>query len=171
MPHSSVAKRASAANSSTCPWQAWRRPTLPRLETQYHRRWSFSRPSSGWDRVFTLRQYHQASEGQSEIWSQRIREWALTMRAIKPIERLVLVSFMHCCTSTPSLSTWWSSTALKGELVSRWVSRLDAFSGYPFRTWLPCYAAGATTGPLEVRPSRSSRTRDRSSQFSYTYGR
>jgi hypothetical protein len=99
------------------------------------------------------------------------QEWALTMKAIKPIERLVLVSFVHCCTSTPSLSTWWSSTALKGELVLRWVSRLDAFSGYPFRTWLPCYAAGATTGPLEVRPSRSSRTRDRSSQFSYTCGR
>jgi hypothetical protein len=97
--------------------------------------------------------------------------WALTMKAIKPIERLVLVSFTHCCASTPSLSTWWSSTALKGELVSRWVSRLDAFSGYPVRTWLPCYAAGATTGPLEVRPSRSSRTKDRSSQFSYTYGR
>ena len=97
--------------------------------------------------------------------------WALTMKAIKPIERLVLVSYTHCCASTPSLSTWWSSTALKGELVSRWVSRLDAFSGYPFRTWLPCYAAGATTGPLEVRPSRSSRTKDRSSQFSYTYGR
>ena len=99
------------------------------------------------------------------------RDEALTMKAIKPIERLVLVSYTHCCASTPSLSTWWSSTALKGELVSRWVSRLDAFSGYPFRTWLPCYAAGATTGPLEVRPSRSSRTKDRSSQFSYTYGR
>jgi len=93
------------------------------------------------------------------------------MKAIKPIERLVLVSYAHCCASTSSLSTWWSSTALKGELVSRWVSRLDAFSGYPVRTWLPCYAAGATTGPLEVRPSRSSRTKDRSSQFSYTYGR
>ena len=99
------------------------------------------------------------------------QRWALTMRAIKPIERLVLVSYTHCCASIPSLSTWWSSTALKGELVSRWASRLDAFSGYPFRTWLPCYAAGATTGPLEVRPSRSSRTKDRSSQFSYTYGR
>jgi hypothetical protein len=97
--------------------------------------------------------------------------WTLTMKAIKPIERLVLVSYAHCCASTSSLSTWWSSTALKGELVLRWVSRLDAFSGYPVRTWLPCYAAGATTGPLEVRPSRSSRTKDRSSQFSYTYGR
>ena len=32
--------------------KAWRRPTLPRLEAQYHRRRGFSRPSSGWDRVF-----------------------------------------------------------------------------------------------------------------------
>jgi hypothetical protein len=56
------------------------------------------------------------------------------MRAFKPIERLVLVSFMRYRTSTPSLSTWWSSTVLKGELVLRWASRLDAFSGYPFRT-------------------------------------
>ena len=56
------------------------------------------------------------------------------MRAIKSIELLVPVSYMHCCTSTPGLSTWWSSTTLEGELVLRWVSRLDAFSGYPFRT-------------------------------------
>lgn len=60
--------------------------------------------------------------------------WTLKMRAIKPIERLVPVSYMHCCTSTPGLSTWWSSTVLKGMLVLRWVSRLDAFSGYPVRT-------------------------------------
>src|SRR3954470_1870634 len=32
--------------------RAWRRPTLPRLEAQYHWRCGFSRPSSGWDRVF-----------------------------------------------------------------------------------------------------------------------
>src|SRR6516165_4858272 len=31
---------------------AWRRPTLPPLERQYHGRRGFSRPSSGWDRVF-----------------------------------------------------------------------------------------------------------------------
>ena len=60
--------------------------------------------------------------------------WTLKMRAIKPIERLVPVSYMRCRTYTPGLSTWWSTTALKGELVSRWVSRLDAFSGYPVRT-------------------------------------
>ena len=56
------------------------------------------------------------------------------MRAIKSIELLVPVSCTHCCASTPGLSTWSSSTALEGELVSRWVSRLDAFSGYPVRT-------------------------------------
>ena len=59
----------------------------------------------------------------------------------------------------------------RGGLVLRGVSRLDAFSGYPVRTWLPGCAAGATTGAPEVRPSRSSRTRDGSSQASYTHGR
>ena len=58
-----------------------------------------------------------------------------------------------------------------GDLVLRLVSRLDAFSGYPFRTWLPSYATGVTTGAPEVRPSRSSRTRERSSQVSNTHGR
>ena len=56
------------------------------------------------------------------------------MRAMKSIELLVPVSYTHCCASTPGLSTWWSSTTLEGELVLRWVSRLDAFSGYPVRT-------------------------------------
>ena len=37
----------------------WRRPTLPRLGTQYHGRWGISRPSSGWDRVRRPRQSHQ----------------------------------------------------------------------------------------------------------------
>ena len=31
---------------------------------------------------------------------------------IKPIERLVRLSFTHCCASTCLLSTWWSTTAL-----------------------------------------------------------
>ena len=43
-------------------WRTWRRPTLPCLETQYHGRWGFSRPSSGWDRVVVPRHDHQASE-------------------------------------------------------------------------------------------------------------
>ena len=53
---------------------------------------------------------------------------------IKPIERLGPVSFTCYHASTPGLTTWWSSTALKGNPVSREASRLDAFSGYPFRT-------------------------------------
>ncbi len=40
---------------------AWRRPTLPRLETQYHGRWGVSRPSSGWDRVCHPRDDHRAT--------------------------------------------------------------------------------------------------------------
>jgi len=42
---------------------------------------------------------------------------------------------------------------------------LDAFSGYPVRNVLTSRAPGGTTGTLEVRPSRSSRTRDSSSQI------
>src|ERR1039458_9787001 len=40
-------------------WKTWRRPTLPCLRTQYHGRWGFSRPSSGWDRVRAPRDDHQ----------------------------------------------------------------------------------------------------------------
>ncbi len=56
------------------------------------------------------------------------------MRVIKPIELLVPVSYTRYRASTPGLSTWWSTTTLKGELVLRWVSRLDAFSVYPVHT-------------------------------------
>ena len=51
-------------------------------------------------------------------------------------------------------------------LFLRWASRLDAFSVYPIRTSLPCYAVGTTTVAPVVRPSRSSRTRDSSSHDS-----
>src|SRR4030095_713670 len=40
-------------------WKTWQRPTLPRLETQYHWRRGFSRPSSEWDRVQAPRNNHQ----------------------------------------------------------------------------------------------------------------
>src|SRR5260364_381332 len=58
---------------------------------------------------------------------------------VKPHGQLVLISFTHYCASTPSLSTSWSRTALQdtfmsGSLILRRVSRLDAFSGYLFRT-------------------------------------
>jgi hypothetical protein len=59
---------------------------------------------------------------------------SLVAREDEPIERLGPVSFTHCCASTPGLSTWWSTTALRRDLVLREASRLDAFSGYPVRT-------------------------------------
>ena len=56
---------------------------------------------------------------------------------------------------------------LQGYLILRGASRLDAFSVYPVQTWLLGYALGSTTDAPVVRPSRSSRTKDSSSQISY----
>ena len=67
---------------------------------------------------------------------------------------------------------WWGPYPLGGvgDLILEGVSRLDAFSGYLVRTWLTSRAPGGTTGTLEVRPSRSSRTRDRFPQVSCARG-
>ena len=86
------------------------------------------------------------------------------------LTRLVTVSSMCYHTSTSALSTSSSSrgfTSLRmGYLILRGASRLDAFSVYPFRTWLPGHRLGSLTGTPAVRPSRSSRTKDSSSQIS-----
>ena len=58
-----------------------------------------------------------------------------------------------------------------GILILGWASRLDAFSGYPFPTWLSSRAASATTGTPEVGPSQSSRTKEESPQDSCAHGR
>ena len=58
-----------------------------------------------------------------------------------------------------------------GDLILRSASRLYAFSGYHNRTSLPSGALGRTAGSQEVRPSRSSRTKDRPSQISYAHNR
>ena len=89
----------------------------------------------------------------------------------KPNGRLVLVSFTHYCAFTPSLSTRSSSWALQGDLIFGRASRLYAFSGYHNRTSLPSRALGRTTGTQEVRPSRSSRTKDSPPQISYAHSR
>jgi hypothetical protein len=84
---------------------------------------------------------------------------------------LVPVGFASCDVSTSGLSTQWSGwgpypVVPVGDLILKQASRLDAFSGYPFRTWPTSGAPGGTTGTPEVRPSRSSRTRDSPSQVS-----
>ena len=58
-----------------------------------------------------------------------------------------------------------------GNLILESVSCLDAFSAYPFPSWLPSYAPGGTTGAPAEGPSRSSRTKDRSPQISYAHNR
>ena len=57
-----------------------------------------------------------------------------------------------------------------GRLISGGAWRLDAFSAYPFATWLPGGADGSTTGTPEVARPRSSRTRGRSRQPSCACG-
>ena len=76
---------------------------------------------------------------------------------------LVPVSCIHYCTSTSALSTLSSSRGLihfcGGYLILRGASRLDAFSVYPCRTWLPCHGVGRQQvhqrsvhpGPLVLR--------------------
>ena len=56
-----------------------------------------------------------------------------------------------------------------GNLILRGASRLDAFSVYPVPTWLLGHALGSATDTPEVSPSRSSRTKDSSSQISYAH--
>ena len=145
------------------------------------------RDGNGWDLflMVTVQTCGQSAERaqhprveQAKRLSRKIEEDAgptgwppSTAAMVKPNGQLVLVSFTHRCASTSSLSTLWSSRTLQGELISRGASHLDAFSGYPVRTWLPGNAAGATTGTPEVRPPRSSRTRGSSSQLSNAHRR
>ena len=58
-----------------------------------------------------------------------------------------------------------------GNLVLKRASRLDAFSAYPFPTWLPGDAPSGTAGTPEVGPPQSSRTRGDPSQVSCAHGR
>src|SRR3546814_11669284 len=65
-----------------CPWRAWRRPTLPRLETQYPWRWVVSRPISGWDRVGALRCGQKDVDGQSDDRRQRSHVTSSDVRSL-----------------------------------------------------------------------------------------
>ena len=77
----------------------------------------------------------------------------------------------HRCLYTCGLSTSSSLTALFRSLISGRVSHLDAFSAYPFPTWLPGGAVGTTTGTPAVGPARSSRTKARPPQTSHARNR
>ena len=97
----------------------------------------------------------------------------LDIDKFQAFDRLVSSSSIRYRTSTDDLSPCSlqgvSHACAPGIFFLRWVSRLDAFSVYPFRTSLPCYAVGTTTVAPEVRPFRSSRTRNSSSHDSYAH--
>ena len=90
---------------------------------------------------------------------------------------LVPVSSGHLCPYTSGLSTSSSSRGLSPargghpDVIFGGASRLDAFSVYPFGTWLPCGALSRTTGALEVPTTQSSRTRVVSRQVWCAHGR
>jgi hypothetical protein len=115
----------------------WRRPTLPRLETQYHGRFGVSRPSSEWGRVGHPR--YRPPGRRTTLWPQRGQAarwscrrwgrggwlgkscwhgrpglgmwWSLTgEEVIRAIRTGQLFACRHA--STSGLSTWWSTTAL-----------------------------------------------------------
>jgi len=97
----------------------------------------------------------------------------LDIDKFQAFDRLVSSSYMRCRTSTDDLSPCRlqgvSHACAPGIFFLRWVSRLDAFSVYPVRTSLPCYAVGTTTVAPEVRPFRSSRTRNSAFHDSYAH--
>ena len=72
-------------------------------------------------------------------------------------------------TLTAYLPCGLQGVLLKGNLILRGASCLDAFSSYPFQTQLLSYATGVTTHKPLVCPSRSSRTKDSSFQISYAH--
>ena len=123
----------------TCVLQTWQRPTLPRLETKYHQRWSVSRPSSEWDRVQPLRHNHQVGEThvcfREAVLCVPSSHLAMDMenendQADRAISTGKLHALPHFHTRPINVVVFHDS---QGILVLRWVSRLDAFSGYPVR--------------------------------------
>lgn len=119
--------------------RARRRPTLPRVGSQYHRRTRVSRPSSEWGRVGHLGCDHRAVRSGVARMSAAggglflaglsgrtgcmvgARSW----RGASSVERLGSVSSTPCGASTADLSTWWSSTAL--------LARPGFEGGFPLR--------------------------------------
>ena len=94
----------------------------------------------------------------SPLWS--------SPRSISNSQLHVLPHF-HLCPIYLVLFKGFYSFKRMGYLILGGTSRLDAFSVYSFRTWLPGDAIGMTAGTPVVRPARSSRTKASSPQISY----
>jgi hypothetical protein len=93
-----------------------------------------------------------------------------TMIKSKPLGQLVLLS---CGIATSILEAYQRSNLLRSLHLFQWDalswSRFrasDAFSAYPFWTWLLCRATGVTTDTPSVQSFRSSRTKNETPQAS-----
>ena len=130
-------------------------------------------PASPWRPTNSVSGWGMLSPFADEICSSiEGKEEANSRARFRPISTAQLSMSPRLHLRPIDLVVYQESFALRQRcLILRQASRLDAFSGYPFRTRLPCYAVGTTTGPPEVRPSRSSRTRDRPSQTSCAHSR
>ena len=94
-----------------------------------------------------------------------LRSWS-SPRPISNSQLHVLPHF-HLCPIYLVLFKGFYFFKRMGYLILGGTSRLDAFSVYSFRTWLPGDAIGMTAGTPVVRPARSSRTKASSPQISY----
>ena len=92
-------------------------------------------------------------------------------KAIRLISTTRLNALLHLHLQPINVVVFNEPYYLKGQgnLILGLVSRLYAFSAYPFRIQLPSTAPDGTTGTPEIRPLRSSRTRSRSLQISYAH--
>ena len=122
---------------------------------------------------------HRAMYPQNHIQSKKIRTLTYTSILLlpktswlspRPISDSQLHTLLHFHLCPIYLVVFKGSYFFRmGYLILRGASRLDAFSVYPFPTWLLGHALGRTTDTPEVSPSRSSRTKDSSSQISYAH--
>ncbi len=149
---------------TTLKFNVWQFPTLTWETPHYHRRYGVSLLSSAWGQVGPPRYCRQTNSvcsrlvfsslnqnlnlkqaacpspfGFSLLENNSISLKHLRCCQVKPHGSLVLVSSTYRYAYTPTyqrLSLKRSFRTLKGQgrLISRQVSRLDAFSGYLFRT-------------------------------------
>ena len=130
-------------------------PYSPTDEPQYHRRRGVSLSCSGWERVGATSLWspgRPSGNGGSAstsigpvpgpprplvLFRERERQYGQASRLIST-GRLNTLPCLHLQPIEQVVSLFPSGPSWgRGCLILRRASRLDAFSGYPFRTWLP----------------------------------
>ena len=110
--------------------------------------------------------YHTFFPNTTIFYKTFVLHFRSSPRPISNSQLHVLPHF-HLCPIYLVLFKGFYSFKRMGYLILGGTSRLDAFSVYSFRTWLPGDAIGMTAGTPVVRPARSSRTKASSPQISY----